>query len=136
MTSKTLARAMGTNAVVVRRTMAGLRERGYVESEKGHGGGWRLVCDLKRVTLRDVYAAVGSPTLLAMSNRAETPGCLVERSVNAALDGAFHDAEAVLLARLGEVTLAELNADVRKRLGKRKRSRTLEQDHRGPNLRR
>lgn len=119
-TSETLAKAMDTNPVVIRRVMAGLRELGYVCSEKGHGGGWTLACDLSKVTLRDVYAALGSPALLAMGNRTEAPGCLVEQAVNAALDEAFHDAEMLLLSRLGEVTLAMLADDFRKRLGSRK----------------
>jgi hypothetical protein len=55
-----------------------------------------------------------------MGNRTEAPGCLVEQAVNAALDQAFHDAEALLLSRLGEVTLAMLGEDLRKRLGSRK----------------
>lgn len=37
-----LAKAMLTNPVVVRRVMGGLRDRGYVRSEKGHGGGCPL----------------------------------------------------------------------------------------------
>jgi DNA-binding IscR family transcriptional regulator len=119
-TSETLATAMDTNPVVIRRIMAGLRELGYVRSEKGHGGGWTLSCDLSKVTLRDIYAALGSPSLLAMSNRTEAPGCLVEQAVNAALDQAFHDAEALLLSRLGEVTLAMLGEDLRQRVGSRK----------------
>ncbi len=41
-TSERLAKAMDTNPVVIRRVMAGLREQGYVRSEKGHGGGWTL----------------------------------------------------------------------------------------------
>ena len=53
-TSEMLAKAMQTNPVVIRRIMAGLRERGYVRSEKGHGGGWTLACDLSQLTLRDV----------------------------------------------------------------------------------
>ncbi len=60
-TSEVLAKATDTNPVVIRRTMAGLREQGYVRSEKGHGGGWTLACDLSKVTLRDVYTALGSP---------------------------------------------------------------------------
>lgn len=119
-TSETLAKAMDTNPVVIRRIMAGLRDLNYVRSEKGHGGGWTLACDLAKVTLRDVYAALGSPSLLAIGNRTEAPGCLVEQAVNAALDRAFGDAEAVLLARFGEVTLAMLGEDLRKRLGSRK----------------
>ncbi|WFU24282.1 Rrf2 family transcriptional regulator [Bradyrhizobium sp. CB1717] len=119
-TSETLAKAMDTNPVVIRRIMAGLRELGYVRSEKGHGGGWTLACDLSKVTLRDVYTALGSPSLLAIGNRTEAPDCLVEQAVNAALDQAFQDAEALLLARLGEVTLARLANDLRKRLGSRR----------------
>src|SRR5262245_23249210 len=56
-TSEVLARALTTNPVIVRRVMAGLRERGYVRSEKGHGGGWVLARDLAEITLRDVYEA-------------------------------------------------------------------------------
>ncbi len=115
-TSEEMARAMSTNPVVIRRIMAGLREQGYVRSEKGHGGGWTLACDLSQVTLRDIYTALGCPSLLAIGNRTESPGCLVEEAVNAALDRSFQAAEALLLARLGEVTLATLSQDVRARL--------------------
>lgn len=118
-TSEVLAKAMDTNPVVIRRVMAGLRDQGYVQSAKGHGGGWTLACDLSKVTLRDIYNALGSPTLLAIGNRTETPGCLIEEAVNAALNQSFEDAEALLLSRLGEVTIAALNADVRGRLAAR-----------------
>ncbi|MBX3199768.1 MAG: Rrf2 family transcriptional regulator [Labilithrix sp.] len=122
LTSEQMAQAMDTNPVVIRRVMAGLREQGYVRSEKGHGGGWTLACDLSKVTLRDVYTALGSPSLLAIGNRTETPGCLVEEAVNAALDKSFHDAEELLLARLGEVSLATLSGDIRRRSAARGRS--------------
>lgn len=111
-TSEHLAKAMDTNPVVIRRIMAGLREAGYVSAEKGRGGGWTLSCDLSTVTLRDIYNALGSPSLLAIGNHTEAPGCLVEQAVNAALSTAFDAAEALLLARLGDVTLAMLSADV------------------------
>ncbi len=120
-TSEVLARAMDTNPVVLRRVMAGLREQGYVRSEKGHGGGWSLACDLTQVTLRDVYTALGSPALLAMGNRTDAPGCAVEAAVNAALGASFDAAEALLLARLGEITLASLSADVGRRSARKRR---------------
>ncbi|AKZ62945.1 transcriptional regulator [Herbaspirillum hiltneri N3] len=121
MTSESLAKAMDTNPVVIRRIMAGLREQGYVSSEKGHGGGWMLTCDLHRITLRDVYTALGSPSLLAIGSRTETPACLVEQAVNAALNKTFDDAEALLLSRFGEVTLAMLSADFHQRFEKKRR---------------
>lgn len=129
MTSAALAKAMRTNPVVIRRIMAGLRSDGYVNSEKGHGGGWTLACDLSQVTLRDIYIALGSPTLLAVGNRTEAPGCLVEQVVNAALDQAFHDAEAALLVHLGNVTLAELSIAFRKRLSRQRNRHDLESAH-------
>jgi len=128
-TSEVLAKAMNTNPVVIRRIMAGLRDQGHVRSEKGHGGGWTLACDLSKVTLRDIYVALGSPALLAIGNRTESPGCLVEQAVNAALGQAFDDAEALLLARLGEVTLANLSADFHNRLVGRDAIHELETVH-------
>jgi Rrf2 family protein len=125
-TSEVLAKAMTTNPVVIRRIMAGLRDCGYVRSEKGHGGGWVLNRDLEKITLRDIYDALGQPSLLAMGNRTEAPGCLVEKAVNAALDSAFRDAEALLLSRLGEVTLATLSADFHARLAARSGSLRME----------
>ena len=129
LTSEVLAKAMDTNPVVIRRIMAGLREQGYVRSEKGHGGGWTLACDLSGVTLRDIYTALGCPSLLAIGNRTAAPDCLVEQAVNAALGQAFHDAEALLLARFGDVTLAMLSADVNDRLLARGGSQNLEHVH-------
>lgn len=128
-TSEALARAMSTNPVVIRRIMAGLRDRGYVRSEKGHGGGWTIDCDLATVTLRDIYDALGRPELLAMGNRTEAPGCLVEQAVNAALGEAFDEAEALLLRRFGEISLAALSADFRARIADRGGSAALEANH-------
>jgi Rrf2 family protein len=128
-TSEVLAKAMQTNPVVIRRVMAGLRDQGFVQSEKGRGGGWRIACDLSKVTLRDIYAAIGEPPLIALGNRTESPGCPVEQAVNAALAHAFRDAEKLLLARLGEVTLAALSADFHRRLKRRGGSDALETAH-------
>jgi Rrf2 family protein len=125
-TSEVLAKAMNTNPVVVRRIMAGLRDDGYVRSEKGHGGGWVLARDLSKITLRDIYDALDCPSLFAMGNRTEAPGCLVEQAVNAALDSAFDDAEALLLSRLGAVSLAMLSADFHARLKRRSGARRTE----------
>jgi DNA-binding IscR family transcriptional regulator len=115
MTSADLATCMDTNPVVVRRTMAGLREAGFVRSEKGHGGGWEIACDLRKVTLKDVYDALGSPRLLAVGVNLENPDCLVEQAVNRSLIGAFEEAEQVLVKRLARVSLAQLAEDFRAR---------------------
>lgn len=108
MTSEAIAEMLRTNPVVVRRTMAGLRDSGYVSSDKGHGGGWIIACDLERVSLLDVHRAVGGPRIFAIGNEHSNPDCAVEQLVNKALEDALRDAEALLIERLGAVSLAEL----------------------------
>ncbi len=112
LTSEEMAAQGGTNPVVIRRTMGGLRAAGIVRSEKGHGGGWSLVRCLEDVTLYDVYEALGEPTILAMGNRTESPGCVVEKAVNRALAGAFEAAEALLVNELRSVTMAALAQEI------------------------
>jgi Rrf2 family protein len=119
MTSEQLARAMQTNPVVIRRILGGLRNAGFVRSEKGHGGGWTIARDLASITMRDIYEAIGRPNLMAMGNRTEAPGCLVEQAVNAALDTSFREAEALLLNRFDGVTLAALADDFHARMAAR-----------------
>lgn len=114
-TSEDLARMLQTNPVLVRRTLAGLREKGLVAAEKGHGGGWVIARPLEAITLYDVYEGLGEPTLFAIGHRSEDSQCLVERAVNAALDETLAEAQALVLERLKAVTLAELSGDFNRR---------------------
>lgn len=115
MTSEQLGHCLQANPVVVRRTMGLLRDAGLVAAERGPAGGWRIVADLARVNLRQLHEALGEPALFAVGNRHENPDCLVEQAVNAALDDAFEQAEALLLRRFESVTLAALAADFARR---------------------
>lgn len=115
-TSDIIANMLGTNPVVVRRTMAGLREHGLVRSEKGHGGGWTLARGLDAITLLDIHQALGNPSVFAIGVANPAPQCLVEQAVNAALQDALVQAEGALLARFGNVTLADIARDFGQRL--------------------
>lgn len=133
MTSEALAACLqGSSPVVVRRTLAGLREAGFVSSERGHGGGWVLACNLKTVTLRDVYDAVGAPTVFAIGHRSDNPACLVEQAVNEALSGALQEAQVLLVQRLGRVTLADLAADFNRRFDAHPHARSHHAHHHLP----
>lgn len=116
MTSDQLSVCLSTNPVVVRRTMAGLREQGLVASEKGRGGGWRLAKSLDQVTLGQVNTALGEPGLIPEAPPVEAESCLIEAAVNDALGETYAAARALLVARLNEITLADLAADFSRRL--------------------
>lgn len=108
LTSEVLARSMGTNPAVFRRTMAGLRRAGHVISGKGHGGGWQLARPLEEITLLAVYEALERPTLFAIGSRGRHPECKIEDAVNSALAETMRQAESLLLERFGQVTLDQL----------------------------
>ncbi|MCO6180852.1 Rrf2 family transcriptional regulator [Ciceribacter sp. RN22] len=108
LTSEVLARSMGTNPAVFRRTMAGLRRAGHVVSGKGHGGGWQLARPLEEITLLAIYEALERPTLFAIGSRGRHPECRIEGTVNAALAETMQQAESLLMERFGQVTLDQL----------------------------
>lgn len=115
LTSDAAAIMLGTNPVVVRRTMAGLRDAGYVRSVKGHGGGWSMTAKLDDITMLDVHRALGENRIFALGPADPDPACLVEQAVNGSLETAMREAETVLLRRLADVTLADIAADFDKR---------------------
>ena len=112
LTSEQMAAQGDTNPVVIRRTMGGLRAAGIVRSEKGHGGGWSLARKLEDVSLYDVYEALGEPTIFAIGNRTESPGCVVEKAVNRTVQDALEKAQALLVAQLRDVKISEIEKEV------------------------
>jgi Rrf2 family protein len=112
-TSEQLAACVRTNPVVVRRTLAGLRQAGLVASAAGHGGGWTLARAAESITLRDVYAALGERLLFAIDLSGGNPDCRVQRAVAGTLDDFFDDAEALLAERLSRMTVADVAAQAR-----------------------
>lgn len=116
-TSEVLAKSLGTNPAVFRRTMKGLREAGLVRSEKGHGGGWRLARSLSEITLLGVYEALGKPNLFAIGSRNRASECRIEKSVNAVLADTMAQAEALFVDRFGDITLDRVFDDATARVG-------------------
>ena len=110
-TSDQIAEMLETNPVVVRRTMSGLKKHGFVDSEKGPGGGWSLIKPLHDISLYDIYLAVGEPSIFAIGNEHSAPDCLVELVVNRALDHAFFEAQEVLIKNLKATQLDQLAHD-------------------------
>lgn len=115
LTSEHLALCMRTNPVVVRRTMGLLRKAGLVTSAKGHAGGWTIAVPLARISMRQLYEALGAPRVFAIGNRSANPACLVEQSVNTVMDAAFDEAEALLMQRFEAVTVADLAGEFSRR---------------------
>jgi len=123
-TSEQLAACLMTNPVVVRRTMAGLRKAALVRSTSGHGGGWVLRRAPQTIRLSDIYRALGE-SMLAGAGAVESPGCLVEQAVSSLMREFRREAEALLVRRLGEKTLADISASVKRAMRTHKGRKVL-----------
>jgi len=110
-TSDKMAEMLSTNPVVVRRTMALLRNQGFVRSTKGHNGGWSLAKPLNKITLLDIHKALGETSIFTIGLTDEHTNCLIEHSVNAALRDVMNEAEGLMLERFGQITLDVLGKD-------------------------
>jgi Rrf2 family protein len=107
-TSELIAKMLGTNSAVVRRTMAGLRKAGYVQSVRGHGGGWHLARPLENITLLGIYEALGSPPLFAIGSDGEESTCQLARAANDATTTALSEAKQQFYRSLSKVTVADI----------------------------
>lgn len=107
-TSETIAQMLGTNAVVVRRMMANLRNLGYVQSHNGRGGGWQLQRDPATLSVLDIYRALDEPGLLAMGLSHDHPHCPVEQSIRCLLEPALKTAEQRILEQYAGITLLDI----------------------------
>lgn len=107
-TSERIAQMLGTNPVVVRRTMAELKRCGIVDSEGGRGGGWVLLRQLDDLTLLDIHDALNKGRALEAGVATDHPTCPVERATNDVLTQAFEVAEKQLLEEFGRVKLSEI----------------------------
>lgn len=120
-TSDELAKSVGTSPVVVRRVLAQLQAAGLVASRRGAGGGTVLARDPRRITLRQAYEAVEEADAGILGRHAAGVGesCNVAPVIAEYLDELYAEAEEALLAKLGEVTVDAMTADILDRLRRR-----------------
>jgi Rrf2 family protein len=114
--SEDLGETMGANPVVIRRTMAGLRDAGLVHSVKGHGGGWSIARDLRKISLLDIYRALDEPILIQQHRGTERPECLLEQTVGRTLNETFQEAEELIIRRFEKIRLSDLSNEFHARL--------------------
>ena len=79
MTSETIAKSAGTNAVVVRRIIGALTKAGIVEVRKGSGGGARLTRGPGSISLAEIYDALEEDKLFLVPELGPAHGCPVGR---------------------------------------------------------
>lgn len=124
-TSDDIARSVRTNPVVVRRLLAQLTRQGLVTVKLGASGGARLTRPPERITLSDIYLALGEGPLFQVPLLDETHECPVGRNVGPVLTNVLLRAEKGLLSELQNITLADVIGKVMRRIKRQGCSRNV-----------
>jgi Rrf2 family protein len=108
-TSDELARSIDTHPALVRRMLSMLRAAGLVETQLGPGGGARLARPPERISLLEVYDAIGiAEDLFSVGRMNPNPQCKMNASIQATLQCTLAKPQAALRASLGRVTIRSL----------------------------
>jgi Rrf2 family protein len=116
LTSEMIASSVDTNPVVIRRTMAGLREYGLVDSKSGVNGGWRLLRAPETIQLCDVYRGLGEEDVLGVHEH-PNKHCPIGKNIRGPLLDIFASAQGTMVDSLSQFTIADVLKDVRSRTG-------------------
>jgi DNA-binding IscR family transcriptional regulator len=108
-TSQRIATSVNTNPVVIRRSLIDLREAGLVESSRTRG--WTLTRDASKITLLDVYNAVGGGEIFGMHASPPDAECYVGYGIQPVLTRVYERATAALCESLATTTIADILRD-------------------------
>lgn len=113
--SEFLAGSIGVNPVIVRTVISQLREAGIVQTRRGSSGA-ELTKSLHKITLFDIYKAVGSVDEeegLFHFHEKPNPKCPVGRNIHKVLDQRLIDAQRAMEESLRKTSLADITDDTK-----------------------
>ena len=77
LSSSDLASSVDVNPVTVRRVIADLAASGLVDTQTGPGGGAMLARPASRITVQDIYEALGEPPFIEGHSKDPVAHCVV-----------------------------------------------------------
>ena len=106
--SALVAGSIRTNPVVIRRILRDLSRAGIVHTRRGSSGGSSLSRAPGRVTLLQVYRAVGECEALSLPGRTGNPRCPVGACMGRVAAAVLRRAQRALERELSRATVADL----------------------------
>ena len=109
--SSLIAKSMNINPVMVRREIAVLKEKGFLQSKEGKAGGLKLAKPAAEIRLSELFSLVkGDDHILGFCTKVINEDCPVGRSMNSNLTDLYTGIEETIEAELSEVTLEEFTS--------------------------
>lgn len=109
LTSSEIADSLASHPVLVRRTLAPLRDRGLLEvTGRGPGAGWRLTRPAAKVTLADLHSALAEQAPFALHPHEPKQTCPVGYGIRPVLAAAYAEVETAIKTTLATRTIADV----------------------------
>lgn len=108
LTSEQVAASLASNPVLVRRSLAPLREAGIVVSGRGPGSGWGLGRPAEAISLREVYDALGPDETFALHPHEPNLECPVGFGIRPVLSEVYAGIDAAISEELEGRTVADV----------------------------
>lgn len=112
LSSAMLAKSVGTNPVVIRRLLGGLRKAGLVVGHPGKLGGVELGRRPESITLLDIYRAVEGGSSFALPDKPALKACAVSCAMKGLLASVLAETDRAISHSLEQVRLADLVKEV------------------------
>ncbi len=113
-TSGELASSINTSPSFVRRILAKLSKSGLVSTTTGKSGFCLLAKKPEDISLLEIYKAVDAPQTFAIHDYPVQGKCMVSCNIESVMRKVLTSAQNSFEGSLGDTTLAELIADIRR----------------------
>ena len=113
-TSSQLAASINTSPSFVRRVLAKLSKANLVSTSMGKTGSCSLAKRPKEISLLDIYKAVEAPKAFAIHDYPVQKSCAVSCAIKTAMDKVLDKTQHSMEKSLGEISLADVIADLPK----------------------
>ncbi len=113
-TSGELAASINTSPSFVRRILAKLSKAGLVSTTTGKSGSCLLAKKPKDISLLEIYKAVDAPQTFAIHDYPVQGSCRVSCNIGLVMNKVLTRAQNSFEGSLGETSLAEVVADIRR----------------------
>lgn len=106
--SNILAGSVNTNPALVRRIIAQLVHANLIQSFEGRSGGFKLALPAEKITLLNIYLAIGEQNFFALNPNPPNNKCPISRNIVSLVEEVFIDVDVQVKNKLQSVTVSQL----------------------------
>ena len=106
--SNILAGSVNTNPGLIRRIIAQLVHANLIQSFEGRNGGFKLAVSPQKISLWDIYLAIGEQCFFALNPNLPNKKCPISRNIVTLVEEVFDQVHDQVKGKLKSITIIDL----------------------------